>query len=442
MTTASIRTTATDRVLAGIMALALLASGMLPAFSVALMGVSLFAALSPALADDDDDDDDDDRPRRRVFIERAAPRPAARPARESRPSGPELVALLPAGQSTDALVAAGYDVVTRSNLPALGRDILKIRSTRRESTAAAVRRLRDLLPGQPVDLNVLYRPSLFECSVAGCDTMAMVGWPAPPAACQLETTIGMIDTAVQAGHPAFATGRIERLTMRSPTREASSDRHGTAIAALLVGQTDSAHPGLLPRARLVAVDVFHRGSGGTDAADAFDLARGLDALIARDIRLVNLSLAGPDSPILRQMVEFALSKGLTLVAAAGNAGANARPMYPGAYQGVITVTAIDRNGQLYRRANRGEHIDFAAPGVDLVAVDTTGRMRPQSGTSLAVPFVTAAAAIVLARQDKELRPVVDILGEAASDRGAPGKDREYGWGVVKLADSCASVPVR
>lgn len=388
------------------------------AISATLIVSSIVLWTSPAIADDDDDDDDDDRPR--------APRRAAAQA--------ELVAMIGTGQSTVPLEAEGFTVVRRSTLAAAGNDIVRVRSTRGESVTAALRRLRSLLPGRPVGLNTLYRPSRLACSAANCPKFSMVGWPTPPKSCAMEATIGMIDTGVQPNHPAFRAGAIETIDLRTAGRRASSDRHGTAIAALLIGRADGAHPGLLPRARLVAVDVFHRAKDGGDAADAFDLVRGLDLLVARSIRLINLSLTGPDNPVLRQAVETALASDVILVAAAGNAGPSARPVYPGAYQGVIAVTAVDRKGRLFRRANRGNHIAFAAPGVNLVVADTRGRSRSrsQSGTSLAVPFVTAAMAVAMKTNDHKRERLLETLQVAASDLGRPGRDREFGWGLIQM----------
>jgi hypothetical protein len=388
------------------------------------------------LADDDDDDDDGGRAYRPRY-QRPAPRaqPIRQPRRETRP---EFVAMVANGQATEALTAAGFEVLARSPLGAIGNDVLRLRSSRRESTDAALQRLRGLLPNTPVDRNDLYRPTALPCSSAGCPPFAMVGWPGPPRSCGVETTIGMIDTAVVAGHPAFRIGAVETLTMTGPERRASSASHGTAIAALLVGQADGANPGLLPRAKLVAVDVFHRVGAG-DAADTFDLVRGLDLLLSRNIGLVNMSLSGADNPVLRAAVEAAVARGTILVAAAGNDGPRAAPVYPAAYNGVIAVTAIDSAGKLYRRANRGDYVDFAAPGVDLgtaAATQTRRASRGQSGTSYAAPFVTAALAVALSREGAQAKTVEASLRTSAKDLGEPGRDREFGWGLVTLAQPC------
>ncbi|WP_296574120.1 S8 family serine peptidase [Phreatobacter sp.] len=416
-----------------------------PAMVVALafvqiaLPVAILATGSHQAWADDDDDDDDDRPRRRVIIEqRQQPVTPRREARRPARTALEFVAYLPTGTSPVILQQAGFVITGRRAVGALGRDLVRLRSIRRESTEAALRRLRAITPVGLADRNRIYRPSRFDCSAAGCGAFAMIDWPNPPTTCPVEATIGMIDTAVDAAHPAFRQGAVEVLTVRAPDRGPSSDRHGTAVAALLVGQADSEHPGLLPRARLVSVDVFHRGGDGRDVTDTFDLVGGLDALMARGIRIANLSLSGPDSPLLREAVEAAIGRGMVLVAAAGNEGPAARPLYPAAYAGVIAVTAVDRDGRVFRRANRGNHIAFAAPGVNLVLAETRGRARPQSGTSFAAPFVTAAASLVTRSGAAGVDAVVDALRKAATDIGAPGRDPLTGWGLIRRPAACTS----
>jgi subtilisin family serine protease len=131
-----------------------------------------------------------------------------------------------------------------------------------------------------------------------------------------------------------------------------------------------------------------------------------------------------------------LGQGHILVAAAGNGGPGAPPVYPAAYPGVIAVTALDGRLKPFRRANRGDYVQFAAPGVDLVVADTRGRQNRQSGTSLAAPFVTAFLAAEAEQGTDGSTTPLDALRAKARDLGMPGRDPVFGWGLVQAPTIC------
>uniref|UniRef100_UPI00177ADBD6 S8 family serine peptidase n=1 Tax=Mesorhizobium mediterraneum TaxID=43617 RepID=UPI00177ADBD6 len=217
--------------------------------------------------------------------------------------------------------------------------------------------------------------------------------------------------------------------------------HGTAVAALLVGGADSRTPGLLPHARLIAVDAFHRGDRQDDRSDAYDLLRALDLLSGRGVQVTNMSLSGPANALLEQFVRKLSEHGMVIVAAAGNGGPKAGPAYPAAYADVIAVTAVDRMKRPYRRAGRGEHIDLAAPGVEVWTAASVSGARPKTGTSFAAPFVAAAAALMKsANRNATAADIHDALGKSAEDLGAPGKDAVFGWGLLNARAACVVTP--
>ena len=136
-----------------------------------------------------------------------------------------------------------------------------------------------------------------------------------------------------------------------------------------------------------------------------------------------------------------LERSVVLVAAAGNRGPRAKPVYPAAYRGVIAVTAVDRNRQVYRRAGRGDHIDLAAPGVRVWTAASVRGARQKTGTSFAAPFVTAAAAIAqhhLGARGHDA--VLAALAERAMDLGKTGKDTVFGHGLVQATGLCEEGP--
>jgi len=126
-----------------------------------------------------------------------------------------------------------------------------------------------------------------------------------------------------------------------------------------------------------------------------------------------------------------------IVAAAGNNGAAAEPSYPAAYPGVVAVTAVDRDLNVYRRATRGPYVDLSAPGVNVWTASAQGNGMLRTGTSYAVPFVSAAAGLVLASNPElDAKAVRARLEESARDLGQPGRDPIFGFGLIQMAGLC------
>ncbi|MFD2813514.1 S8 family serine peptidase [Paracoccus aerius] len=166
-------------------------------------------------------------------------------------------------------------------------------------------------------------------------------------------------------------------------------------------------------------------------ADAFGLIEALDYLASQQVRIVNLSLAGPPNDALARQVEEMAADGILLIAAAGNGGPRAAPAFPAAYDQVLAVTAVDRRGQVYRRANRGDHIDLAAPGVNVWTAASISGARTKTGTSYAAPFVTAAAALIWQRDPSlPAARLRDMLRDGARDLGPDGRDAIFGFGLL------------
>jgi subtilisin family serine protease len=278
------------------------------------------------------------------------------------------------------------------------------------------------------------------CVGANCEASILVGWtPSQSSRCWASPLIGLIDTRINLEHEALKGQAIELLTGFGGGAKASSPDHGTAIAALLVGRADSNAPGLIPGARLLAADAFYRENGTVDRADVISLVAALEALADRGVRIINLSLSGPPNEVLKKAVEAVQAKGVVLVAAAGNNGAGAEPSYPAAYPGVIAVTAVDRQLNVYQRATRGPYVDLAAPGVGIRTADAKGDDTPKSGTSYAVPFVAAAMALMReSHQEADIRTLQARLEKSAKDLGAPGRDTTFGYGLIQMADLCSA----
>jgi len=357
---------------------------------------------------------------------------ASAPSRPAPPAPRPEVLLLTQGPVDIALREAGYFILQSRQTS--GGHLYRLRAPAGLSARRIEADLAQRFPGSLPAPNTLYRAGEFVCSGAECAAHAAVSWP--PQATGKGLRIGMIDTGINPEHEALRGSKLRLLRADPGERPAAGRRHGTAIAALLIGQRGSPAPGLLPEAELVAVDAFHRlGSG--EAADAYTLSEAVDLLIDEGVSVLNLSFEGAENPILHRALRRAAEHGIALVAAAGNGGAGAAPAYPAAWPEVVAVTATDVRGRAWRQANQGAYIRFAAPGVRLWTAASVSGGRLKSGTSFAAPFVTAALALRIDTDPaKTLEQHLSDLEHCAEDLGVPGRDDVFGAGLISMELQC------
>ncbi|MGD1879109.1 MAG: S8 family serine peptidase [Kiloniellaceae bacterium] len=378
--------------------------------------------------------------------------PGATPPPTPAAVDPDLVpdeVLAITGTLTDATTLAqqvanlGYAVRSLQELPTLGFALLRLGLPNGVDVPTALNALRQSFPTILFDANTLYEPdgtASQDGPAAGAPrhyAKNLVGWPEARPGCTATVDVGLIDTAVDAAHEALEGRAITARSFIAAGIPPAPPDHGTAVAALLVGAPDSNASGLLPAARLYAAAIFsvkpdNRVVGTTDA-----IARSIDWLGQQGVRVVNLSLSGPGNQVMRLTAERALDGGMVLVAAAGNEGPNAAPVFPAGYPAVLAVTAVDASLQPYRDANRGDYIDLAAPGVDVWSARGGQGGRYNTGTSFAAPFVSAAAALALTQSpDASPQRIRQTLQEVARDLGAPGRDSTFGWGLMQPPGGC------
>jgi subtilisin family serine protease len=327
----------------------------------------------------------------------------------------------------------GFTVLDKVTLRALSVDVFRLRVPRGSSVPAAVTSLRRQFPGLSVDANHLFDPTrggrtpeLFARSV--------MGWGVASSKCGHGVRIGVIDGAVDLDHPALEGRSITYRAFHAPGRRPGAMEHGTAIAAMLIGQ--SPWGGLMPAAELKHASIFELNNEGQVVASVFGLVKAVDWVIDQKVHVINLSVAGSSNQVLDQVLIKARRNGQILVAAAGNGGPDAPPAYPAAYDYVIAVTAVDAYQHLYEYANRGTYIEFAAPGVAMwTAVPGGGRL--QSGTSFAAPYISVLVAQQIARGGgADLDAVRRELMDKLLDLGTPGRDDQFGWGLVRHPRDC------
>jgi hypothetical protein len=234
-----------------------------------------------------------------------------------------------------------------------------------------------------------------------------------------DVIVAVLDTGIDASHPAFA-GRVlpgmdlvndDLVPQDGPEPGAPNgmaEGHGTHISGIITL--------IAPESKILPIRVLDPDGRG----NTFVLAYAVDWAVEHGADIINMSLGSDyDATVLEEAILRATSQGVLVVAAAGNENAEV-PQYPAAYYGVLGVTAVDDFGHKADFANYGSGwIDLAAPGVAItstVPVSGTVLYATWSGTSMAVPFASGAAALV--RQNlpnASPAEVTDLLIATGSD---------------------------
>jgi serine protease len=220
--------------------------------------------------------------------------------------------------------------------------------------------------------------------------------------------------------------------------------HGTHVAGTIAQSTNNAYgaAGIAFHAKLMPVKVLNENGYGTTA----DVADGIRWAAEHGAQVINLSLGGPrNSKILQKAIDFAISRGAVVVAAAGNTGGHVQ--FPGASDGVIGVSATDADDKLAKFSSRGDGVDMAAPGVNVVQQticnhgrDKCERFPGYSGTSMASPHVAGAAALLVGLGVTEPVAVEEALRKSARTvDSSPEGVKLYGAGVLQAAEAVAHV---
>lgn len=337
----------------------------------------------------------------------------------------ELVAFAPTDAALESARSAGFTVARERSLEGLDARVVVLRAPEGLSTRRALARLRALDPNGAYDYNHVYLDS--GEVVAAKRPAADAGSSSARSAEASRLKVGLVDGGVDTSHPVFHDAVVHQ---HGCADKPVPSAHGTAVASLMVGRTDLFH-GSAPDAELFAADVYC-GLGNGGAVDAV-----VDAIawIARQgVPVINVSLVGPRNVTLENVVRIVIARGHIIVAAVGNDGAAAPPLYPASYPGVIGVTGVDARLKVLLEACRGPQVDFAAPGADMAAAvmaSASAAYAVVRGTSFAAPIVAGLLAAQLQSPDAgAAEKAVGQLAQQAQDLGSRGIDKVYGNGVV------------
>jgi subtilisin family serine protease len=236
------------------------------------------------------------------------------------------------------------------------------------------------------------------------------------------TTVAVLDTGVDATHPAIARRVIPGWDYVDDDSDPSDEPggaaggHGTFVAGLV-------HL-VAPASQIISMRVLDH----TGTASGYLIAEAVHDAVLMGASIVNLSLGTvnkTESKVLSDVIKWARRQGTLTVAAAGNDGTE-QPYWPAALPETVSVAALDAtNSALAPYSNRGRWVDYATIGTDLISLMPGGGYDAWSGTSMASPVVAGQLALIEAadpsqdpRQvESELRETTTALWNATLRHG-------------------------
>ncbi|MDR7332704.1 S8 family serine peptidase [Roseateles asaccharophilus] len=335
----------------------------------------------------------------------------------------ELVLVSPGEAALAAAAALGLIKLREEAWPELDLHEVVLRVPPGLDTAEALEKLRAAQPDLQADFNHLYARS-GNVAAAGRAPAKQTG----------PVRVGLIDGGVDRRHEALR--RAGGGSFGCGGRPVPSE-HGTAVASLLVGR-DRGFAGAADKAELFAADVY---CDQPDGGSAEDVVRALAWMARERVAVVNVSLVGPQNRLLEQGVAALVKRGHLVVAAVGNDGPAAPPLFPASYAGVIGVTGVNASRRVLPEAAQGAQVMWSAPGAEMAVARSGGGYGVARGTSFAAPLVAGLLAAQLRQPDPAAAAAaVDGMATGAIDLGAPGRDPVYGRGFV--AEDLRVVPER
>lgn len=248
-------------------------------------------------------------------------------------------------------------------------------------------------------------------------------------------TVAVIDSGVDASNPDLAGHVLTGYDVIAGKAGTSTDLlgHGTHVAGTIAAVTGNGIgvASIAPDTKILPVKVL----GADGKGYMSDTATGIIYAADHGANVINMSLgATAQVAAVTNAIAYARSKGVVVVAAAGNYRTDGSPTtWPGADPGVIAVAATDSNDKVASFSNAGSYVDVAAPGVGILSTYpvTLGSYTSMSGTSMASPHVAALAALIEAyRPGLNPDQVEKAIESSALDLGTTGRDNDYGYGRI------------
>jgi subtilisin family serine protease len=262
-------------------------------------------------------------------------------------------------------------------------------------------------------------------------------------------TVAVLDSGVDGSHEDLAGVVLPGWDAIEGRPGADTDAygHGTHVAGIVAALAGNGlgGSGAAAGVRILPVRVLDTDGSGWSSA----IAEGIRWAADHGADVINLSLGGPSpSAAYRTAIDYAVNvRNAVVVASAGNEYASGNPVeYPAADPDAVAVGASNRTGGRAPFSNTGVYVDLAAPGTSILApcpigatvCEDSAAYTRMSGTSMAAPFVSAAAALLRsARPEASVGQIRDWLALTATDAGVPGRDDEFGAGIIEPSRAVA-----
>ncbi len=260
--------------------------------------------------------------------------------------------------------------------------------------------------------------------------------------------VAVIDTGVDAGHPDLAGSVLHGADIANDPHSGDGRvdvvGHGTGMAGLIAAHGRAV--GVAPASKILPVRAFTDVSAL--GAPSQKVAAAIDWAVDHGATVMNISAGGQlGSDSERLAIARAVARNVVVVAAAGNKPEAVELEYPAAYNDVVAVVGVDRQGHHADVSVSGAGAVIAAPAVDIFSTDVRGvglsGYSTGTGTSAAAAIVSGVVALIRSRFPKlPAAEVVRRLTATADDRGPPGRDADYGYGIVNPVKALtADLPV-
>jgi len=253
-----------------------------------------------------------------------------------------------------------------------------------------------------------------------------------------EVIVAVIDTGLDMNHEDLKDRIVPGYDFvdmdDDPSPGPVDEEHATYVAGILAASTNNG-VGMAGTAGTAPVKIMPLRVLEAGVGDDFTIAEAIRYAVDNGADVINMSLGGYGyNQLLTDACNYAFSKNVVVVAAAGNEGMDVENYSPASIPGVITVSAIDVNNNLADFSNFGSPVELTAPGVNILSAIPGDIYESYSGTSAAAPFVSAACALLLSKNpDLSIIEIEQYLTDSAQDIGKAGKDESFGYGLLDLA---------